>query len=173
MRQLLRSVGILILLLGVAGPVLLQAAAPPVRQKKGPKVKEKGPPAGKAGALPNMRFQHKDRQRRTRTFVLEGTSGTADYYPGGARRKDKLVFVRRATIGPVSGWVYQVEREGKKRPVWLFFASKPTITRGGKKLYLVLYTVRPPDMRGKQWWQPLAPLGAVGTPLEKEKEADA
>jgi hypothetical protein len=170
MRQLLKYVGILILLLGVAGPVLLQAAAPPVRQKK----KEKGPPAGKAVALPNMRFQHQDRQRRTRTFVLEGKSGTADYYPGGVRRKDKLVFVRRATIGPVSGWVYQVEREGKKRPVWLFFASKPTITRGGKKLYLVLYTVRPPDMRGKQWWQPLPPpLGAVGTPLEKEKPADA
>jgi hypothetical protein len=160
MRRLLGCV-VVLLLGGVAGSSLAPAAAPPVRTK------------GKAVELPHLRFRHTDVERRTRTFVLDGASGTVDYYPGGKRRKDKLVFVRPATLGSLPGWVYQVEREGKKRPVWFYFATRPTIQRGGKKLYLVLFTLRPPDARGKQWWQPLPPpLGAVATPLAKEKAAD-
>jgi hypothetical protein len=122
---------------------------------------------------PRMRYEHTTLQGRKGAFTLDRQGGTADYYFSGAHHTDKLTYVRAATMpdagGPrgFEGSVYQVERDGKKVPLWFFFGSTPIKNRQGETVYPMYYTSQPPSPDGKQpWTRILTDLGTKGTKLD-------
>ena len=123
---------------------------------------------------PRMRYEHATQAGRKGTFTLEGPGGTADYYFNGEHHKDKLAYVRPAKMadGPVpggfEGWVYQVERDGKKVPLWFLFGSTPIKNRQGETVYPMFYTTTPPmGSDGKQPWTRIyTDLGTKATKLD-------
>lgn len=169
MRRLLQC-AVAVLVLG--GFTALNAAEDKKADKTDDKaLKEKGA-TGKL-TPPKMRFAHTTNRGNKGEFDLNGKTGTANYVFDGSQHKDKLVYVRTATLGGIEGWVYQVERKGKKVDVWFLFGSKPVLTRGGEKLYPMYYTQTPEDSTGKQpWTRILTPGGTKGTPLGKKTDED-
>jgi hypothetical protein len=124
--------------------------------------------------LPRMRYEHTTQAGRKGTFTLEGQGGTADYYFNGTNHKDKLTYVRQAKMPAeapgqpgLEGWVYQVERDGKKVPLWFLFGSTPIKNRQGETVYPMFYTTTPPQgSDGKQPWTRIyTDLGTKATKL--------
>jgi hypothetical protein len=119
--------------------------------------------------LPRMQFQHTTRFNNPGNFKLEGNKGTADYVFNNERHRDDLVFARTTTVAGQDGWVYQVERNGKKQDLWFFFASKPVKTASGQEVYAMYYSVQPPSSNRKQpWMRILTPTGTRGTRLDSK-----
>jgi hypothetical protein len=132
------------------------------------KSEEKG---AEKGALPRMQYQHTTRSNNPGIFKLEGNKGSAEYVFNNQRRKDDLVFVRTGTVDGQDGWVYQVERSGKKQPLWFFFASKPIKNAKGEDVYPMYYSVQPDDSnRKKPWIRILTPTGTKGTKLDSKPD---
>lgn len=123
--------------------------------------------------LPRMRYEHTTQAGRKGAFTLNGQGGTADYYFNGTHHTDKLTYVRSAKMpaeGPgkpgLEGWVYQVERDGKKEPLWFFFGSTPLKNRQGETVYPMFYTTTAPAPDGKQPWARIyTDLGTKATKL--------
>jgi hypothetical protein len=131
-----------------------------VEQKDKDKAKDK---AKAKAEPPRMRYEHTTQAGRKGTFTLEGPGGTADYYFNGEQHKDKLTYVRSAKMSAgapgqpgLEGWVYQVERDGKKAPtptpLWFLFGSTAIKNRQGETVYPMFYTTTPPAPDGKQPW---------------------
>jgi hypothetical protein len=123
--------------------------------------------------LPRLRFEHTTRAGRKGNFTLDRQGGTADYYFNGAHRTDKLAYVRQAKMadagspGGLEGWVYQVERDGKKVPLWFLFGSTPIKNRQGETVYPMFYTETPPAPDGKQpWTRIFTDLGTKATKID-------
>jgi hypothetical protein len=123
--------------------------------------------------LPRMRYEHTTPAGRKGSFTLNGQGGTADYYFNGTHHTDKLTYVRSAKMPAESpgqpgfeGWVYQVERDGKKAPLWFLFGSTPLKNRQGETVYPMFYTTTPPAPDGKQPWTRIyTELGTKATKL--------
>ena len=122
--------------------------------------------------LPRMRYEHTTQAGRKGSFTLDRQGGTADYYFDGIQHKDKLAYVRPAKMPDApgqpafEGWVYQVERDGKKVPLWFFFGSTPIKNRQGETVYPMFYTTTPPAPDGKQPWTRIyTDLGTKATKL--------
>ena len=124
---------------------------------------------------PRMRFEHTTPAGRKGSFTLDRQGGTADYYFNGQHRTDKLTYVRSARMpgeapgqGGFDGWVYQVERDGKKVPLWFYFGSTPIKNRQGETVYPMFYTTTPPQgSDGKQPWTRIyTDLGTKATKLD-------
>jgi hypothetical protein len=138
---------------------------------KDKKVEKKEKPKAE---LPRMRYEHTTQAGRKGNFTLDREGGTADYYFNGAHRTDKLVFVRPATMPDAGsprgfeGWVYQVERDGKKVPLWFFFGSTAVKNRQGETVYPMYYSAQPPQgSDGKQPWTRIyTDLGTKATKLD-------
>ncbi len=126
---------------------------------------------------PRMRYEHTTQAGRKGSFALEGQGGTADYYFNGTHYKDKLTYVRSAKMGDgpgqpgFAGWVYQVERDGKKVPLWFLFGSTAIKNRQGETVYPMFYTETPPAPDGKQPWTRIyTDLGTKATKLDSKPD---
>ncbi len=116
--------------------------------------------------LPHMQYRHTSTRNNVCTFQLDGDKGTADYVFGGQRRKDNLVYDRTDTVGRIKGWVYQVERDGKKQPMWFFFGSQARRTRSGQQSYPMFYAQ---GGGGRAAWRAIPTRsGTRATPLGDE-----
>jgi hypothetical protein len=121
-----------------------------------------------------MRFEHTTPAGRKGSFTLDRQGGTADYFFNGAHQTDKLTYVRSAKMPAgapgqpgFEGWVYQVERGGKKVPLWFFFGSTTIKNRQGESVYPMFYTSTAPAPDGKQPWTRIyTDLGTKGTKLD-------
>ena len=148
----------------------LTAAAWAKGDQPGGDQKSEGKEAEKA-ELPRMQYQHTTRSNNPGVFKLEGAKGSAEYVFNNERRKDDLVFVRTATVDGREGWVYQVERNGKKQALWFFFASKPMKNPRGEDVYPMYYSIQPDDRNQKKsWTRILTPLGTKGTKLASKSD---
>jgi hypothetical protein len=123
---------------------------------------------------PRMRYEHTTQAGRKGNFTLDRQGGTADYYFNGTHYTDKLTYVRSAKMADapgqpgLEGWVYQVERDGKKVPLWFLFGSTPLKNRQGETVYPMFYTTQPPQgSDGKQPWTRIyTDLGTKATNLD-------
>jgi hypothetical protein len=114
--------------------------------------------------LPRMQYWHTTTARRSGIYTLEGEKGTAEYYFNGRRHRDRLAFVRAATVGGSRGFVYQVRRNGRKVGLWFFFSARPSRDPARGEVYRMYYSLQPDDSRGrKMWTRILTPTGTKGT----------